>query len=443
MQHPFGESEVKAAVQAAFKAVPGAQVTVSINASEGGFLRYANNQATQSGLVSDATVSITCALGQRHASATVHGLRLEDIADAARRALELARKAPEDPEWMVPLGASSFKPVPAAWSNETASLSPQSCATAVGEGIAEFKKQGLVGAGFLEHERTSQAFATSAGFFGMHHDTRVGLTTTARTPDGKGSGWAMAGGVGGFDVARATRTACSKAKLSQGARPLEPGHYEVVLEPAAVAELLGYMLGSLDARSVDEGRSCFSKKGGASRVGEKVAGALTLRSDPWSPLAPCAPFDGQGMPRTAMNWIEDGVLRNLQISRYWGRKTMRKPVAAMGSLVASGPSPQSLDAMVAGMERGLLVTRFWYVRMLEPQTLTVTGLTRDGVFLVEKGKIVGPVNNFRFNQSVVQMFVDADAYGEPVTIGGDSWLPMAVPALRCKSFNMASKSDAV
>lgn len=443
MSHPLQENQVKAALRAACKAAPGAQVSMSIGASESGFLRYAVNQATQSGLVSDVSVSLTCSLGKRHASASVHGLRLDDVAATAARALELARHAPEDPEWLPPLGAADFKPVPAAWSDAVAALSPHQCAVSVAECIAEFKSQGLIGAGYLEHSRSSEAFATSAGFLGLHHATRVGMTTTARTPDGKGSGWADTGGAGGFDALGATRIACRKAKLSQGARPLDPGHYQVVLEPAALADLVGFMLGSLDARAVDEGRSCFSAKGGASKLGQKVAGHLTLSSDPWSPLAPSAPFDGQGMPRHPVNWIEDGVLKNLFVSRAWARKSKRAPQAGAGSLIASGPSPQSLDALVAGMERGLLVTRFWYVRMLEPQTLTLTGLTRDGVFLVEGGKVVGPVQNFRFNQSVPQMFVDADAYGSPVTIGGNSWLPLATPALRCSSFHMASKSDAV
>ena len=149
------------------------------------------------------------------------------------------------------------------------------------------------------------------------------------------------------------------------------------------------------------------------------------------------------MPRKPVHWIEDGVLKNLFVSRAWARKSKRAPQAGAGCLIASGPAPQSVESLVAGMERGLLVTRFWYVRMLEPQTLSLTGLTRDGVFLVEKGKIVGPVQNFRFNQSVLQMFQDADAYGAPVTLGGNSWLPMAAPALRCSSFHMASRSDAV
>ena len=443
MQHPLNQNEVKAALRAACKAAPGAQVTVSIDAKEGGFLRYAVNQATQSGLVSDITVSVTCALGKRHASSSVHGLRLDEIAEAARRALQLARSAPEDPEWLPPLGAATFKPVPEAWSDAVASLSPQQCAAAVAEGIAECKAQGMVGAGFLEHGRTSEAFATSAGFFGLHHGTRVGLTTTARTADGAGSGWADTGGVGSFDALGATRIACRKAKLSQGARPLEPGRYQVVLEPAAVADLMVYLLSCLDARAVDEGRSCFSKKGGASKVGENVAGSLTLSSNPWSSLAPSAPFDSQGMPRTPMHWIENGVLKNLFVSRGWARKSKRAAQAGIGSLIASGPTAQPLESLVKGMERGLLITRFWYVRMLEPQTLTLTGLTRDGVFLVEKGQVVGPVHNFRFNQSVPQMFVDTDGYGPPVTLGGNSWLPMAAPALRCKSFFMASKSDAV
>jgi predicted Zn-dependent protease len=222
---------------------------------------------------------------------------------------------------------------------------------------------------------------------------------------------------------------------------LEPGNYPVVLEPAAVAGLLQFL--SLDARTADEGRSAFSKAGGGAKIGDKLFGSLTLSSDPWAPLLPTAPFDSEGLARPPVKWVENGVLKKLRVSRYWGKKTGRPADAAYAKLVPSSSRIEPFESLVAGLERGLLVTRLWYIRMLEPQTVTVTGLTRDGVFLVDKGKISHPVNNFRFNQSVLQMFADADAYGPLVRVPGEQGDPAVAPALRCKSFHFSSTSDAV
>jgi predicted Zn-dependent protease len=441
MQRPLDEAEARAAVKAAFDAVAVADVRVNINASETGFLRWAVNGATTSGQVTDAAVSVSCAVGNKHGSADVHGLAPADIAAAARRALEIAQLAPDDPEYLPSLGAAAVKPVPVAWSDTAVSADDR--AAIVADAIASAKKQGLVGAGFLESRRASGVVATRAGFFGIHHSSSIALSTTARTPDGSGSGWGTASAVAlkDLDAAAAVSTACDKALRSRNAKPLEPGVYPVVLEPAAVGSLMGFM--PLDARSADEGHSPFTKPGGGTRVGEKLLGELTLRVDPWHALLPSAPFDFQGMPRPPLTFIGNGVLEKLGYSRYWGKKMKHPADANYDRLLASGPRPQTLAELVAGLERGLVVTHLFYIRMLEPQTVTVTGLTRDGVFLVEKGQIVGPVNNFRFNQSVLQMFADADGYTAPVRVESDEMEARLAPALRCKAFHMASRSDAI
>jgi predicted Zn-dependent protease len=441
---PLDEKQAHAAIEAAFNAVKEDDVRVVIAAEERGFLRFAVNEATQSGVITDAETTVMVAKGTRHAMVTMHGLVPAAVAEAARRARAQAELAPEDPEYVPSPAAASMRTVPAAWSDATAHATPDDRAALVADCIAEAKKQQLVAAGFVDHVRESTVTATRAGFFGLHHGTRLQMTSTVRTPDGTGSGWAQ--GVGTrpeeIDGHAIIRVACEKAVRSRGAKPLEPGRYPVVLEPAAVGELVQFVGFSLDARAAEEGRSCFSKKGGGARIGDKMWGAMTLRSDPWSLLTPSAPFDYEGMPRMPTTWIKDGVVERLPTSRYWAKKKGRAADAELGQLSAAGPNPQTLDQLIAGLDKGLVVTRFWYVRMLEPQTLTLTGLTRDGVFWVEKGKIVGPVNNFRFNQSVPQLFADADGYGAATAVVSDG-LPMAMPAVRAKSFHMASKSDAV
>jgi predicted Zn-dependent protease len=441
MQRPLDEETARAAVKAAFAAVTADDVRVNISAEERGFIRYAVNEVTTSGKVTDASTSVSCAIGSKHGTVTIHGVRAADVAAAAQRALELARVAPDDPEFVTSPGAATMKPVSAGWSE--APVSPDDRAALVADGIAEAKKQQLVSYGFIENGRYTEVSATRHGFFGIHHQTGVDMTTTARTADGGGSGWACAGAVAwkDIDLVAATRIACDKALRTRGAKPLDPGVYPVVLEPAAVAGLLAML--RFDQRSADEGRSAFSKPGGGSRVGEKMLGALTLRSDPWSALDPSAPFDNEGLPRPPITWVDNGVVKKLRTSRYWGKKTGRPADASYATMSPSGPRTESMDALIAGLERGLVVTRFWYIRPVEPQTATVTGLTRDGVFLVEQGKVVGPVNNFRFNQSVVQMLADTEAYGAPVRVNGEGGGALVAPAIRCKAFRMSSKSDAV
>jgi predicted Zn-dependent protease len=441
MERPLDEQSARAAVKAAFEAVTADDVRVNIGASEGAFLRYAVNEVTTSGQVTDADTDVTCAIGAKHATVSIHGVRPADVAAAARHALELARVAPDDPEFVPSPGPATMKPVMAAWAD--APMTADDRAALVADAIAEAKKRQLIGYGFLQHERRTEVTATRAGFFGIHHQTGCDVTTTARTPSGDGSGWAGAGAVAWKDVdlAGAARIACEKALRSRGAKPLEPGVYPVVLEPAAVAGLLAMM--PLEQRQADEGRSAFSKPGGGSRVGEKLLGTLTLRADPWNALVPSAQFDNEGMPRPPITWVDAGTLKKLHTSRYWAKKTGRPADARYRTVVPSGPRVDAMDALVAGLERGLVITRFWYIRPVEPQTATVTGLTRDGVFLVEKGKVVGPVNNFRFNQSVTQMFADAEAWGAPTRVTGESGDPIVAPAIRCKAFRMSSKSDAV
>ncbi|HEY2745020.1 MAG TPA: metallopeptidase TldD-related protein [Polyangia bacterium] len=441
MERPLDEELARAAVKAAFEAVNADDVRVNIDASERAFLRYAVNQVTTSGQVTDAETSVTCALGAKHATVTIHGVRPADAASAAKRALELARVAPDDPEYVPSPGAATMKPVTAAWSN--APVTADDRAALVADAIAEAKKHELIGYGFVQHERTSEVTATRRGFFGIHHGTGCDATTTARTPSGDGSGWACAGAIAfkDVDLAAAARVACDKALRSRKPQPLDPGVYPVVLEPAAVAGL--WNMNMLDARTADEGRSPFSKPGGGSRIGEKLFGSLTMRSDPWAALVPSAPFDAEGMPRPPVTWVEGGTLRKLRNSRYWAKKMNRAADARYWTSLPTGPRADSLDALIAGLEHGLVVTRLWYIRAVEPQTATVTGLTRDGVFLVDKGKIVGPVNNFRFNQSIIGMFANAEAYGAPVRVTDEGGDPIAAPAVRCKAFRMSSKSDAV
>jgi predicted Zn-dependent protease len=261
-----------------------------------------------------------------------------------------------------------------------------------------------------------------------------------RTEDGTGSGWSGGGGPRLADVRPdlSAMRAGQKARSAMRPRELAPGRYTVILEPQAVADLCAFLPGALAARSADEGRSFFSKPGGGTRVGEKLfADTVTVRTDPFDVRVPSAPWSGERLPAQATTWIDKGVVKALSLNRYWARKTNREPLPMSGNLIIEGGT-SGLAGLIETCERGLLVTRFWYLRSVNPQTIQVTGLTRDGVWLVEKGKVVGPVNNFRFNESPTNLLKNVEAMSASVSTGD-----CVVPAIRARDFNFSSRSDAV
>jgi predicted Zn-dependent protease len=286
-----------------------------------------------------------------------------------------------------------------------------------------------------------------------------------RTADGTGSGWAAFESPRFSDVKAAALAsrAARKAVASASPKELAPGSYTVILEPRAVADLLGagFFAQAFSRRNVDEGRSFLSKPGGGSRIGEQVfAPSVALRSDPFDPRLSGRPwvaggggpggggggflgfggFGGSGsagLPTRKTTWVEKGVVKAVPVDRWWAAKNGLEPLPYSGSLVLEGGSG-TLEDLIAGTERGLLVTHFFYIRTVNAQTAQLTGLTRDGLWLVEKGKVVGPAQNFRFNESPVNLLKNVEAMSASEPAG-----TMVAPAIRARDFRFTSKSDAV
>ena len=234
-----------------------------------------------------------------------------------------------------------------------------------------------------------------------------------------------------------------KAVRSREPKPIEPGVYPVILEPQAVADLIGFLTNNLDARTADEGRSAFSAKDGKTRVGEPLFNErLNLYSDPMHAELPATPSTAEGIPASRLSLIKGGVLENLAYSRFWAQEKQARRDARVPSTTSSRApqAPVSLDDMIKGMARGLLISRFWYVRQIDPRAIMLTGLTRDGLWWVEKGRIQHPVRNLRFNQSVLAMLApwNVEAIGTP-----ERRAPLMVPALKLSGFTFTSISDAV
>jgi predicted Zn-dependent protease len=424
---------------------------VAIDDSARGFTRYAVNRITSAGSSDDTTVSVTSVFGKRLATVTTN--RLDDAAleEAVRRSEALARLAPENPEYTGELGPQKYVAVPQPPTAGEMAHNGDARAEAAAVALAGARDQAVVAAGYVDTVETARALATTKGLFAFHAGAGAAHTLTMRDADGAASGWG--GGeatvLARLDTARITRAAIEKCLSGRAPRALEPGRYTAILEPTAAGMLLTRLLGHLDARDADEGRSFFSKPGGGNRIGETLFETrVTLESDPGIPGAEAAPFDGgDGLPRGPVLWVERGVLRKLVTSRYWAREKSVDALAPPGNLVLSFSGERGLDELIASTERGVLITRFWYIRGLNPRTMSYTGLTRDGTFLIEGGKLVSAVNGFRFNQSIADLLRNVDGATRPERVAASEassvGMPILAPALRVRDFNLASRSDAV
>lgn len=425
---------------------------VNINASANGNTRYARNEVTTAGDTDNATLTVSSRFGKRAASVGTNVLDDAGLARAVETSERLAKLAPENPELMSLLPAQAYADVP-AYAESSAGLDAVRRADAVRNATAESNRAGLMASGLVHRVAGAQAVANSAGLFGYHASTTAVHTMTVRSPDGKGSGWA---GTAHNDWTRATSAAqlaaraVRKAHGTRAATALEAGKYTVVLEPTAVGNLVSLLAFAMNARPADEGRSFFSKRGGGNKVGEKVVDErVTISSDPQDADLLTSPFTGEGLTVGRTVWVENGVLKNLAYDRFWADKQGVKPTPFAGGYRLEGTgAAQSLEELIKGVDRGLLVTRFWYIRGVDQRTLLYTGITRDGVFLIEKGEVSRAVNNFRFNESPVAMLNNLVAVGKPERVSssesGDVGGPaVVVPPLVIKDFSFTSVSEAV
>jgi predicted Zn-dependent protease len=422
---------------------------VSISGGERGNLRFARNTATTSGASSGYSLAVNASFGKRSGTATTAQFDDASLQRASRNAEEIAKLSPENPEAMPALEAQTYGKSK-AYFEDAAKATPEWRAKSVAPAIEMSKQRDVVSAGFVETAANIRAVGNSKGVFGYDRFTSAEYNLTARTPDGSGSGWASKSfnELRLLEPAKLAAAAIEKAALSKNPAAIEPGKYAVVLEPAAMADLVAFLIFSANARQADEGRSFFSKKGGGNRIGEQVLGEkVHIYSDPFHRLAPSVAFDDQGLPVRREDWVENGVLKGLFYSRFWAQKQGKQPTAGPVNMIMEGGSA-TMDELIGGTERGVLVTRFWYIRPLDPQTLLLTGLTRDGLFLIEKGKVTRAVKNMRWNESPVVALnnIDAMTLSERVVSGegiGGSGLALVCPGARIREFTFSSSSDAV
>ncbi|MEP6622087.1 MAG: TldD/PmbA family protein [bacterium] len=442
----MSRAEAQAFLERVVKLSKADTIGAQLNGGYTGNIRFAANRISTSGGVSNAQLVVQSGYGPKHAVVTTGDFSPEGIERAVRQSEAIAKLAPDDPESMPLLPPQSYGDVN-AYFDSTANLTPAERAAAAHTAIDASKAAGdLASAGFIVAGSNFSAIASNTGMYAYFASTSANYQLTVRTNDGTGSGWAGADHPDWkqLDFKAASDKAIDKARRSRNPVAIEPGRYTVILEPQAVGDLVQLLAFALDARSADEGRSAFSKQGGGTKIGEKIVDSkVTLYSDPADPQLLGQPWNGEGLPLNREMWIENGALKQLAYSRFWAQKKGARPNGGLGAVKMAGGDATTAQ-MIASTERGILVTRLWYLRQVDPRTVLYTGLTRDGTFLIENGKISKAVKNLRFNESPLFMLNNLEMVGKAERVAGtEAGGNVVFPTLKVKDFNFTSLSDAV
>jgi predicted Zn-dependent protease len=449
----YTRDEVKTITDKVLNMAKADAVEVRFSGGERSATRYANSTITANLVEHDQEVQITVYYGQKAASTSTHQFDDGSLKSAIEQAQELAKRRPDNPELMPLVKAPQEYltidgALPAA-----VDFGPAERARLVKQSVEICEKKGVLGAGYIPKLHWTDALANSEGLFAYYRYAEASFILTCRTPDGTGSGWAGTTGlkdVTKIDAAAITEVAADKAVKSQKPKALEPGNYTVILEPRPAARFLSLMLFALNARAAEEGRSFMSgPERGATKIGQKIFGGnITIRSDVGNSVLRQTPIGPDGLAARPVTWIEKGVVKNLFYDRYWAKKQNKAftPTGPQQSLVMEG-GDATLDQMVKSTRRGLLISFFWYIRSVDPMTLLNTGMTRDGMFLIENGEIVGPVQNFRWNDGPARGFNNVTMLGRPVPMhigeAYDNPGTALVPPMKIDDFRMTSISPAV
>ena len=424
--------------------------------------RWANNTSTTNGLTESTALSVVSVIDERVGTVSSTYFPEERLESLVRRSEAACAGKPKADDYM-PLLAGDEAPGWAAPAETAGAEVFAGFAPALGQALERAQDEHIRLFGYAEHTTTTTWLATSSGLRRRHTQPAGRVEVNAKSQDLSRSAW----------VGRSTTDALADVELpgmyerlvqrlewSEAALDLPPGDYQVLLEPSAVADMLIYAYWSSSARDADEGKTVFSRPGGGNLIGERLYGpGVTVYSDPAEPGLEVAPFVTAvasssyasvfdcGLPKARTEWVSDGVLRALVTTRHWAERSGAEAKPMIGNLVLARESGPTLEEMIATTERALLVTCFWYIREVDPQTLLLTGLTRDGVFLVENGEVKGGVNNFRYNMSPVRMLAQATEMGRSeATLPrefGDYFSFAKMPPLRVDDFHMSSASEAV
>ncbi|MEO5865116.1 MAG: TldD/PmbA family protein [Nitrospiraceae bacterium] len=413
----------------------GDHTLVSLHDQQSGTTRFANNQIVQNVDTRRGSLRVTVAFGRRHGTAGTTELTAGAVQETVTRATQIAHVSPDDPEYLPPVEPQSYLTSPTTRA-ETAAAGPVRRLEYTNEAIGQCRMENLGAAGIVSSSIATVGVAASTGLFAHEErtDARFSLTVQA----GEATGWAAAAhrSIDHLRVQERTLTAIHKAKRGLEVQELPPGRYTVILEPAAVAGLWSSLLWALDGKSYEKGTSAMTGKLGQPVVDTR----LTFRNLPAHEDLLGIGFTADGLPAVASDWIVDGVLTQLSYDRFTAkmRGVGKIPTLDAPCLSGTGPSLPRLQELIKHTERAILVTNLWYIRTVNPTDLTLTGMTRDGTFLVEKGEIVSAVKNFRFHESPLRVFKQIAAFTNPTEAITSETGKLLVPAMVLRDFNFSS-----
>jgi predicted Zn-dependent protease len=449
----YSRAEIKALTDKVLNMAKGDAVEVEFSGGERSATRFANSNITANMVQFDQNLTVTVYSGNKSGSSSTREFDDETLREMVAEAQKRVSDARDNPE-MLPLieGPQDYIPVDAALPSGV-SFGPVERAKMVKQSLDVCQKKGVIGSGYIPKTYQTTCTANSKGLFAYYQYAEAGFILTCRTKDGAGSGWSGITGVkdmSRIDAMHLTEVAADKAVKSQKPRAIEPGRYTAILKPRANARFLSLMMGLFNARTAEGpvGNYFSGKERATTKVGETLfSDSVTIKSDIGNPILRQTPIGTDGMAARPVTWVEKGVLKNLFYDRQWAKRQKKEPSATSTnmSLVMEG-TDMTIDQMVKSTKRGLLITFFWYIRPVDPVTLLNTGITRDGLFLIENGEIAGPVQNFRWNMSPLVGFNNITAIGQPVPIHtGESYDgpgTALVPPVRIEDFFMTSISPA-
>jgi len=418
------------------------ETEVDVSAGTDALTRFANNTIHQNVAEQTLGISVRAVVDGRTARATTNKTDDESLRRVVASAISLARNEPENPDLLPMLGKQKYQKV-SRYFSATSNATPNDRAKAVARVCKMAEKSKQTAAGIFASGGSQSVMANSKGLFASYEQTRAEFSVTMLEKNS--SGWAKANSpdIRTIDPEELAESASQKAAQSREPREIEPGHYTTILPPAAVLDLVGFLFYDFAGTAVLDKRSCFT-----GRVGKKLMGEnITLWDDAYHPLQTGPPHDGEGLPRQKVLLVDRGVVKNLVYARATAKKMKAKPTghgfslpneygeAPMNLVFAGGD--KSTDEMIRTTERGILVTRLWYIREVDPYEKILTGMTRDGTFLIENGKIAGGIRNFRFNQSIIEMLSNVEMLGPAVRAAGEESFEMVVPPMKVRNFHFS------
>ncbi len=433
-------SEIFAQVEAAARAAGADKVELILGVNASALTRFANNAIHQNVAEERRTASVRVVIGKRTARAATNRLDSDSLRRVAESAVEITRSQEPDPDLPDLAAPEEYDPVD-RFCPSTAQSTPEDRAGVVRDAISIIEAAGQTAAGIYSTSQAVECVLNSRGVMAYYFDSTAQFAITAVGESS--SGWAKASGpdCGEIDALALARRASDKARLSDEPRALEPGRYTVILEPSAVQDLLGQMFFDFSGTAIEDKRSFLT-----GRIGKQLFGAdVNIADDVYHPLQTGAPFDAEGVPRRRLALVDAGCPREVAWSRQAAYRAGGQPTGhgfpvpneygeAPMNIVMEGGG-QTLEQIVAATARGILVTRLWYIREVDPYEKIMTGLTRDGTFLVEGGRIVAGLRNLRFNQSLIELLNHVDAVSPAERASGEESFDMVVPALRARDFN--------